>query len=71
MATVDATALLKLAQVFEVAIEDLIEVVESSSSLPPTPLPYAPPRSRPRAAESPGEWEESIAPSIEEDNLPS
>ena len=28
MATVDATALLKLARVFEVAIEDLIEVVE-------------------------------------------
>jgi len=28
MATVDATALLKLARAFEVAIEDLIEVVE-------------------------------------------
>lgn len=28
MATVDATALLKLARTFEVAIEDLIEVVE-------------------------------------------
>lgn len=28
MATVDVTALIKLARVFEVAIEDLIEVVE-------------------------------------------
>ena len=28
MATVDATALIKLAQAFEVTIEDLIEVVE-------------------------------------------
>ena len=28
MATVDATALVKLARTFEVAIEDLIEVVE-------------------------------------------
>jgi putative transcriptional regulator len=28
MATVDATALIKLARVFEVAIEDLIEIVE-------------------------------------------
>jgi putative transcriptional regulator len=28
MATVDVTALIKLAQTFEVAIEDLIEVVE-------------------------------------------
>ena len=28
MATVDVTALIKLARVFEVAIEDLIEIVE-------------------------------------------
>lgn len=28
IATVDATALVKLAQVFEVSIEDLIEIVE-------------------------------------------
>ena len=28
MATVDATALIKLARIFEVAIEDLIEIVE-------------------------------------------
>lgn len=28
MATVDATALVKLARVFEVSIEDLIEIVE-------------------------------------------
>lgn len=28
MATVDATALIKLARVFEVAIKDLIEIVE-------------------------------------------
>jgi putative transcriptional regulator len=28
MATVDATALIKLARVFEVTIEDLIEIVE-------------------------------------------
>ena len=68
MSTVDATALLKLAQVFDVAIEDLLEVVEQSSSILP-PSSYFP-RSLPRAAETPGEWGESSNSTSEDEDLP-
>ena len=68
MSTVDATALLKLAQVFDVAIEDLLEVVEQSSSILP-PSSYFP-RSLPRTAETPGEWGESSNSTSEDEDLP-